>query len=140
MVERPSYDLTVFKIHCGKLTLKMYSKGERVLRIEVIVHNARELRTGRKLEKFPEIVQRLQDILEQRLAVFSADRRKVLEDLIQRDGGVDNLQIAFWGEANKSHRDGGKYHWKIGSATIVCDWQTQGKDHIHMTVRGRAKS
>jgi hypothetical protein len=79
-------------------------------------------------------------LVEQRLAVFSADRRKVLEDLIRRDGGVDNLRIAFWGEANKSHRDGGNYHWKIGSATVVCDWQTQGKDHIHMTVRGRAKS
>jgi hypothetical protein len=78
-------------------------------------------------------------LLEQRLAVFSADRRKVLEDLVQRDGGKDNLRIAFWGAANKSHRDGGKYHWKIGSATVVCDWQTQGKDHIHMTVRGRAK-
>lgn len=79
-------------------------------------------------------------LLAQRLAVFSADRRKVLENLIQRDGGTDNLRIAFWGEASKSHRDGGKYHWKIGNATVVCDWQTQGKDHIHMTVRGRAKS
>jgi hypothetical protein len=33
-VERPVYDLTVFKLHCGKLALKIYSKGERVLRIE----------------------------------------------------------------------------------------------------------
>jgi hypothetical protein len=42
-VERPSYDLTIFKLHCGGLTLKIYSKGERVLRIEVIVHNTRQL-------------------------------------------------------------------------------------------------
>src|SRR6516225_5121168 len=35
-VERPSYDLTVFKLHCGKLTLKIYTKGERVLRIEAV--------------------------------------------------------------------------------------------------------
>ena len=33
-VERPTYDLTIFKLHCGSLTLKIYSKGERVLRIE----------------------------------------------------------------------------------------------------------
>src|SRR5215471_17342318 len=33
-VERPTYDLTIFKLHCGKLTLKIYTKGERVLRIE----------------------------------------------------------------------------------------------------------
>ena len=30
-VERPTVaDLTVFKLHCGKLALKIYSKGERV--------------------------------------------------------------------------------------------------------------
>jgi hypothetical protein len=78
-------------------------------------------------------------LLEQRLAVFSADRRKVLEDLIRRDGGVDELRVAFWGEATRSQRDGGKYHWKIGGATVLCDWQTQGKDHLHLTVRGRAR-
>src|SRR6476469_9500390 len=59
-VERPTYDLTIFKLHCGGLTLKIYSKGERVLRIEVIVHNTRELGCGRTLETFPEIVRRLQ--------------------------------------------------------------------------------
>ena len=63
-VERPAYDLTIFKLHCGKLTLKIYSKGERVLRIEVIVHNTRELGCGRALENFPEIVCRLQALLE----------------------------------------------------------------------------
>ena len=40
-VEKPTYDLTIFKLHCGKLTLKIYTKGERVLRIEVVVHNTR---------------------------------------------------------------------------------------------------
>jgi hypothetical protein len=40
-VERPTYDLTIFKLHCGKLTLKIYTKGERVLRIEAVAHNTR---------------------------------------------------------------------------------------------------
>jgi hypothetical protein len=44
VVETPRYDVTVFKVHYGKLTLKIYTKGERVLRIEVIVHNTKELR------------------------------------------------------------------------------------------------
>src|SRR5207302_2023466 len=26
-VERPTYDLTIFKLHCGKLTLKIYTKS-----------------------------------------------------------------------------------------------------------------
>ncbi len=62
-VEKPTYDLTVFKLHCGKLTLKIYTKGERVLRIEVVVHNTQELRCGRSLEKFPEIVTGAKGIL-----------------------------------------------------------------------------
>ena len=34
---RAAYDLTIFKLHCGRLTLKIYTKGERVLRIEIVV-------------------------------------------------------------------------------------------------------
>jgi hypothetical protein len=62
--ERPAYDLTIFKLHCGKLTLKIYSKGERVLRIEAVAHNTQELNCGRSLHKFPEVVSRLKGVLE----------------------------------------------------------------------------
>jgi hypothetical protein len=79
-------------------------------------------------------------LLEQRLAVFSPDRRKMLDELIRRDGGIEALRIAIWGNADKGHLDGGNYSWKIGSESVLCDWQTVGKNHIHMTVRGRAKS
>ena len=43
---------------------KVYTKGEHVLRIKVIVHNTREYRWGRSLPAFPEIVARLRGILE----------------------------------------------------------------------------
>src|SRR5262249_5012867 len=33
IIDRSVYDLTVFKLHFGKLTLKMYDKGDRVLRV-----------------------------------------------------------------------------------------------------------
>jgi hypothetical protein len=79
-------------------------------------------------------------LLQQRLAVLSDDRRRAFEEMVRRDGGIDNLRIAFWGEANKSHRDNGNYHWKIGGDTVLCDWQTVGKNHIHMTLRARGKS
>jgi hypothetical protein len=46
------------------LTLKIYTKGERVLRIEVVVHNTQELQCGRSLEKFPQIVVQAKEILE----------------------------------------------------------------------------
>ena len=56
MVETPTYDLTVFQVHYGQRTLKIYTQGERVLRIEVIVHHTKELHGGRSVEYFPKIV------------------------------------------------------------------------------------
>ena len=70
-VERPTYDLTVFKLHCGKLVLKIYSKGERVLRIEAVAHNIREFHCGRLLDNFPEIVRRLKGMLERFMEALS---------------------------------------------------------------------
>jgi len=53
------------------LTLKIYTKGERVLRIEVVVHNTEQLRCGRSLEKFPEIVVQAKGILERFMDALS---------------------------------------------------------------------
>ena len=63
VTERPRYNLTIFKIHFGKLTLKLYTKGATVLRCEVIVHNTKALSTSRTLPHFPEIVAQLKAIL-----------------------------------------------------------------------------
>jgi hypothetical protein len=62
-VQAPSYDLTVFKIKWGNLTLKIYDKGGRVLRIEVVVHNAKELRCGKVLDRLPALLARMRDML-----------------------------------------------------------------------------
>jgi hypothetical protein len=35
----------VFKVKWGNLTLKIYDKGARVLRIEVVAHNVKDLRS-----------------------------------------------------------------------------------------------
>ena len=70
-VERPSYDLTIFKVHCGKLALKIYSKGERVLRAEAMARNAEALKCGRSLERFPRMVHHLKAILERFLNSLS---------------------------------------------------------------------
>jgi hypothetical protein len=59
VIEKPAYDLTKLKVHFGLLTLKGYTKGERVLRFEAIVHNAKTLKTGRGLDRFHEITARL---------------------------------------------------------------------------------
>lgn len=62
-VNAPSYDLTVFKVKWGNLTLKIYDKNERVLRVEVVVSNAKELRCGKVLEKLPVLLERMSAML-----------------------------------------------------------------------------
>jgi hypothetical protein len=62
VLETPAWDLTVFKVHFGLLTLKGYTKGARVLRFEAITHNTRQLCCGRALDRFPQIVARLAGI------------------------------------------------------------------------------
>jgi len=72
IIERLEYDLTVFKVHFGKLTLKMYDKGDRVLRVEIIVNNIEELRCGKRLEKLPGMLQRLEQMVVAFLGVVQA--------------------------------------------------------------------
>lgn len=69
-LERPVYDLTVFKLHFGRLTLKVYTKGQCVLRIEAIVHNSEELRCGKVIDKFNTIIERLAQLLDRFMAVL----------------------------------------------------------------------
>lgn len=62
-VEAHGYDLTVFKVQWGNLSLKIYDKGERVLRVEAVVHNAKALKCGKVLEKLPELLERMAGML-----------------------------------------------------------------------------
>lgn len=76
-------------------------------------------------------------LLEQRLAIFSPMNRKILDEAIRRDGGVDKLRIALWGDTSKSIDDGGRYHWRIVGPSFVCTWQSDGKNHPHMTLTAK---
>src|SRR5499427_5831044 len=83
-VETPAYDLTIFKLHGGKLTLKIYTKGERVLRIEAVLHNSRELKCPRSLESFSELVCRLKAILERFADALSCiDQCFIADDMLE---------------------------------------------------------
>src|SRR5829696_2188624 len=62
VIGTPTYDLTNFKVHFGCLTLKAYTKGERVLRVEAIAHNTRDLQCGRVLDRWGDITARLADM------------------------------------------------------------------------------
>ena len=88
MIEKPQYGLTWFKVRFGLLQLKAYTKGEHVLRLEATVHNTKELRCGRSLEHFPEIITRLAGM---------ADRFATTLDCVDisflADGTLDELPL-----------------------------------------------
>jgi hypothetical protein len=98
-VERPTYDLTVFKVHCGRLTLKIYTKGDRVLRIEAIVHNAKkEFSGGYGIERFPEITEALRSLVERFMDVLrSVEACWVTDDTLEQlpePSQVGNSRVA----------------------------------------------
>jgi hypothetical protein len=66
------HDVTVFTLRWGNLVLKMYDKGERVLRIEVKVLNTTALKVGKLLEKLPQMLARMQEMLVRFLGVVQA--------------------------------------------------------------------
>jgi hypothetical protein len=86
VVDGSAYDLTVFKVHFGRLTLKLYDKGDRVLRIEVIVHSVKALRCGKRLEKLPIVLAMLQRMVIGFLNVVQAAQLSTLDA-----GALDTL-------------------------------------------------
>lgn len=86
LVETPVYDLTVFKLHFGKLTLKAYTKGAQVLRFEAIVHHAGVLECGRVLPRFPRLVAQLRGMVDRWL-----DRLWCLDRAFVTDATLDQL-------------------------------------------------
>jgi hypothetical protein len=88
-------------VRCGKVILKIYTEGERVLRIEVVVHNTQQLHCGRALEKFPLVVLKVKAVLERFLNALSCiDQCFIADSLLEqlpesswiaktRVGGID---------------------------------------------------
>jgi hypothetical protein len=80
ILSQPIYDLTVFKLHFGPLTIKIYDKGARVLRVEAIAHNTKGLRCGRIIEKLPMMLTKLQQMVIDFLNVLNAAHKSFLPD------------------------------------------------------------
>jgi hypothetical protein len=79
-VEITSYDRTLFKVQFGKLDVKAYTKGERVLRFEAVVHNTNALNCGRRLLRFPLLVARLKAMIERFLTMLDCVDRAFVSD------------------------------------------------------------
>jgi hypothetical protein len=79
-VDARNYDLTVFKVKWGNLTLKIYDKGGRVLRIEVVAHNVKDLRSGKVLDKLPHLLKRMREMLVRFLGTVQAAHVAFLDE------------------------------------------------------------
>jgi hypothetical protein len=101
VLERLTYGLTIFKVYCGKVALKIYTKGERVLRTEAMATDTRCLSCGRDIGRFAAAASTLKKMLERFLNVLNCmDRCFVGPDTLEelsspskvgtaRTGGID---------------------------------------------------
>jgi len=121
-VEKPTYDLTIFRLHCGKLTLKIYTKGERVLRIEAMAHNVTELDCGRSVERFPRIMGELRGILERFIQALSC------MDCFIADDTLDRLpEPSVVGKARVGGIDFNKPRMRrVAEAILTLSWRAKG--------------
>lgn len=75
-------------------------------------------------------------VLDNRLAFFSDPIRQRAEKIIASQGGLDEMRIAFWGEATRKCRDGGRWDFKLGGDTFLCDYENS-RGHIHLSMKGQ---
>jgi hypothetical protein len=80
IVTHAEHDLTIFKIHFGALSVKIYDKGTRLLRVEATAHDAKRWRLGKRLEKFPALVAALRQMLGEFLNALHPAHISYLDD------------------------------------------------------------
>ena len=78
----------MFKIHFGKLTLKIYDQGDRVLRVEIVAHNVKDLQCGALVEKLPRLLKTMEKHLNNFLNMIQAAHVSFLDE-----GTFDNLAM-----------------------------------------------
>jgi len=71
-IENPEYDLTVVNVWLGKNLVKIYDKGERVLRVEVTINRPRELGLPKSFSAFPQYRRRMEDMIKNFMNVWQA--------------------------------------------------------------------
>jgi hypothetical protein len=74
-------------------------------------------------------------MIAERLNLFGVEEQKKLRAILDSQGGVDRLKIAFFGPMKETCEAGGRSDWKIEGPSFLCDYEAS-RGHIHMTLRG----
>lgn len=62
-VEKHAYNLTVFRVQFGRLAIRIYDKSERLLRVEAVAHDTRQLKCGKVIANLPKLIASLRDMV-----------------------------------------------------------------------------
>jgi hypothetical protein len=73
------------------------------------------------------------DVHASRLTFFADDIRSRIRAMTS-DTRVDDMQIAFFGEATKKCREGGRWDFKLFADNFLCDYEGS-RAHIHMSLK-----
>jgi hypothetical protein len=85
----------------------------------------------------PTAQRKVKEVIDGRLKFFAPDIQKRVISLIEKQGGLDAMRIAFWGNADKRCADGGKWDFKLGAGdAFLCDYENT-RGHIHMSMKGK---
>jgi hypothetical protein len=82
--------------------------------------------------------QAAQAVLDHRLSFFSDPIAARIKKIIASQGGLDAMQIAYYGTVDKKCRDGGRWDFKLASpnAGFLCDYEGS-RAHIHLSMKGK---
>ena len=84
----------------------------------------------------PTAQEKVKAVFENRLKFFAPAVAERVRAIVDAAGGVESMQVAFFGEADKRCRDGGKWDFKLGNANFLCDYEGS-RGHIHMSMKGK---
>lgn len=79
--------------------------------------------------------EKVKDVLASRLKFFSPEVAERVTKVIEGQGGIEALRVAFYGEATKRCREGGKWDFKLGGEGFLCDYENS-RGHIHFALKG----
>jgi hypothetical protein len=79
---------------------------------------------------------KLKAMFDQRLGFYSPEIRARVEKLVEKQGGLGSMRLAFWGTADKRCAQGGKWDFKLGGESFLCDYENT-RGHIHLSMKGR---
>lgn len=82
--------------------------------------------------------EKVKAVFENRLRFFAPAIQGRIRALVEKQGGLAAMQVAFWGEATKRCSEGGMWDFKLGGPSFLCDYENT-RQHIHLSLKGRAE-